>query len=218
MITEIFTPVDDECEQSLINIQNVLSSKSYLAGLGKLSQKYPIPSGFNVITEYERCVYLLTSQEMWHMPDKDKNFMEALDDAVDYLGYPTYEREEAERRMQYFEDTDKSNARRTYVREATKEALNRNRVAEFLLNNFKDVTSDTVDGFIEYDLNGYIEDSFGRLIRAAYFGGLKKWPVSEHLVKCYSIGGFPTGWVGPLAKDGGKSKKCMQILHFGPGA
>jgi len=47
---------------------------------------------------------------------------------------------------------------------------------------------------------------------------LQKWPVSEYLLQCYLIGGFPTGWVGPRPIDGGESDKCMQVLHFGPQA
>jgi len=221
MITEIFSPVDAECEQSLIDIQRVLGSDVYLAGLGKLSIGHVIPKGFNVIKDYERCVYLLNSQEMWDEPDsnrRDQNFAEALDDAVDYLGYPTYDRKEAKRRMQYFKGAEKFSASREYIRETTNKAYDKNGVAEFMLNNFQGATSEKIKEFREYDLNGHIDNCFGRLIRAAYFGGLKKWPVSEHLLKCYSIGGFPTGWVGPLARNGGESKKCMQILHFGPAA
>ena len=218
MITEIIEPVDKDCEKSLRDIQKVLGSDIFLAGLGKRSHEFPIPRGFNVLTDYERCMYLLNSQEMWHEPEQegDKNFAEALDDAVDYLGTLTYDSAEARRRSEYFKG--EFEPIREYIRAVIDKAYVENGVPEFLLKSFKNATPDTVHHFREYGLGGHIENIFGRLIRAAYFGGLRKWPVSKHLLECFSIGGFPVGWVGPLFKDGGKSKNCMQLLHFGPSA
>ncbi len=219
MITEIYTPIDKACEKSLIDIQKVIGSDSFLAGLGVHSNEYPVPNGFNAITDYERCIYLLTSQLMWDKPKKrngDKNFSEVLDDAVDYLGYPAYERDEAKRRKGYFFSRPKTDARHVYLEEITTEACNKNEIVRFLQNNHPDLSQDTVESFVKGNITQSILTCFNIFIRCAYFGGLKKWPLSEYLLKCYSIGGFPTGWVGPLFKDGGQCEVCMQTLHFGP--
>jgi len=222
MFTDIYTPVDEDCENSLIKIQNVLNSDCFLAGLGKVSHEHPIPAGFNVITEFERCIYLLNSQDMWGMLDDerkgDQNFAEALDDAVDYLGYPTYDDPEANRRMKKLKGAENFRQANQYLSDITADAYSRNGILEFLLSNFQNVTSDVVNEFWEYDINGNIEKCFDLILRAAYFGGLKKWPICDKLLECFAIGGFPTGWVGPLARDGGESEKCMQVLHFGPEA
>ena len=69
-----------------------------------------------------------------------------------------------------------------------------------------------IDNFVKV-LEACTQNVFDILIRASFFGGLKKWPVSEHLLECFSTGGFPIGWVG---RKNGKSEKCMQLLHLGP--
>jgi len=221
MITEIYKPIDDECERSLVEIQSVLGSECYLAGLGKVSQDYSIPKGFNVVTDYHRCMYLLTSQSMGDKSSKkrgDKNFADVLDDAIDYLGYPTYERDEASWRMGYFKSLDKFKARDAFVKNIMEEAYERNKIHEFLLGNFKNISPKEVESFVKGHITQSTLTFLDILIRSAYFGGLKKWPVCEHLLRCYSIGGFPTGWVGALPTNGGKSSKCMQLLHFGTAA
>ena len=218
-ITDIYKPIDDSCAESLERIQHVLSSDSYFAGLGNLSTEYPVPKGFNLITDYNRCVYLLTSQLMWDEKDsktRDQNFADVLGDAVDYLGVPAFERYEAKRRQQsYFYPIDKGEKRRSYIAEINKSALEKNGVAEYLAKGILQAAPTETDSFIVL-LESYTQDIFDRLIRAAYFGGLEKWPVCEHLLECFSIGGFPVGWVGSLPRKKGNSRKCMQLLHFGP--
>jgi len=184
-----------------------------------MSTEYPVPKGFNLITEYNRCVYLLTSQQMWdekNSKTRDQNFADVLGHAVDYLGIPAFERDEAIRRKQsYFYPIEKGEKRRSYISEINKNALEKNGVAEYLSKNMLHLSSSETNGFIQL-LEAYSGDIFNRLIRAAYFGGLQKWPICEHLVECFSIGGFPVGWVGSLSKTKGNSRKCMQLLHFGP--
>jgi len=220
MITDIFKPIDDSCNKSLKSIQKALGSDSFLAGLGKLNKDYPIPKGFNVVTDFDRCNYLL-SEEMYEIEDNKEgvqNFTDVLSDSIDYLGYSTYDRNEADRRMRGFEGLETSGAWSEYRTETIMKAYERNGVSEFLLNNFQNATPEAINEFVEYPLFSYIDGCFHRFIRCAYFGGLQKWPVYAHFLKCFSIGGFPTGWVGPMPINGGKSRKCVQILHFGPSA
>ena len=166
-ITDIYKPIDDSCAESLERIQHVLSSDSYFAGLGNLSTEYPVPKGFNLITDYNRCVYLLTSQLMWDEKDsktRDQNFADVLGDAVDYLGVPAFERYEAKRRQQsYFYPIDKGEKRRSYIAEINKSALEKNGVAEYLAKGILQAAPIETDSFIVL-LESYTQDIFDRLI------------------------------------------------------
>ena len=216
MITEILKPIDDSCEKSLKSIHKALESKAFLAGLGKFHKDYPIPSGFNVVTDYDRCNYLL-SENMWEEPDLEgaQNYEDVLLESRDYLGYKTYgDTGEADRRIRNYREN--SSTVSDYIRDTIVTAYDQNGILDFAKRKYKNIPPETINFFIEHPVFNYTNGCFHDLIHCAYFGGLKKWPVYAHLLKCYSIGGFPTGWVGPMPSDGGKSAKCVQILHFGP--
>jgi len=197
----------------------VFGADSFLSGLGENSQEHPIPKVFNAITDFERSIYLLTSQLMWEKPRNkkgDQNFSEVLDNAIDYLGHPTYDRSEAKRRMGYFKSLPQIKARNEFIKEITENSIRQHEIPKFLLSKFKNVSQESVDSYVKGNVTQSTTTCLDLLIRAAYFGGLKKWPVCEYLLRCYSIGGFPTGWIGPLPKNGrGDCEKCMQIVHFG---
>jgi len=219
MITDIYTPIDENCRQSLEAIQNVIDSKSFLAGLGKNHQNHPIPTGFNVITNFERCLYLRTSQQMWEIPDderQDQYFADVLDDAVDYTGFVTFERSEVRHRKSFFRAREKRKQLNDFLYETIKSRYEQHDIADFLLSGFPDANKPSIDDFSSFILPQCTDNCFRLFIRSAYFGGFQRWPVCEYLLQCYQVGGFPTGWVGPLPKHGGESSKCMQLMHFGP--
>jgi len=218
MITDIFTPIDEDCDRSLKDIQSLLDSESFLAGLGNHCHKHTIPNYFKVITDFDRSQYLLLSQEMWDTPTSDRvdqYFTEILDDAVSFTGNSLYDRNEAKRRKSFFRNRDKIKQQGIVVSEKIEDSYKQNNISEFLLNEFSTKKKEHLNEFINSHLKNFTSSCFHVFIRGAYFGGLQNWPVAEHLFQSYLVGGFPTGWVGPLPKNGGKSRECMQLLHFG---
>jgi len=219
MITDIYTPIDESCAKSLKIIQTLIDSDSFLAGLGKHNLEHPVPSGFNIVLEFDRCWYLLTSQDMWgdlDNPDGDQNFVEVIGGAVSFLGTDLYDEEEAKKRER--ECFSEANIKKLneLVIEKVKTSYARNEIPYFLSNQFKKADPELLSVFLNEQLQQFTVSIFNDFIRGAYFGGLQRWPVSEYLLQTYLIGGFPTGWVGPKPIDGGASQNCMHVLHFGP--
>ncbi|MDK1286643.1 hypothetical protein [Pseudoalteromonas umbrosa] len=72
-----------------------------------------------------------------------------------------------------------------------------------------------VHWLFERCLSYVVHANFIMMVDAAILGGLKNSPISQRMLDCYRLGGMPGGWVGPLPKDGGLARDCMELYHLG---
>lgn len=218
MITDIYKPIDSDSQSSLNRIQDLLDSNFFLAGLGRNSPDYPISNKPSVITDFERCIYLMSSQLMHDNYDEDgeQYFPEVLKSATWMTGMDQYDHEQARRRKKLMESDEQMDRLDEYLRSVIQDAYNQHGVREFLATNLANVKNHNLDLYLDNLFPDAMYTCFDGFVRAAYFGGLQTWPVSNHLFECYMIGGLPTGWIGKVPLKGGIAENCLQIIHFGP--
>ena len=211
MINDIYTPIDEACERSLEAMQSVLNSKILFAGLGKLNNNNPLAgSSYNVLLDFDRLSYLLTSQNMWDKPkSNDQYFMDVLDQSVDHYGTAVYEEEEARIRKNQFFQMDKLGDFQDYLYAVMDDSFEKNKIAEFLTNQYPKANAEDLERLISVHIKTFTHDWFDRFIRAAYFGGIKKWPVCDFALQVYANGGFPLdGLVHYLRTMGSANNAC----------
>ena len=216
MIKDFYKSIDEASEASLISIQNLLDSDMLLIGLGKHRARHPITDLKNVISDFDRSDYLMTSQEMWDDPsqeeDGDQFFAGILDEAISNNGYPNFPKEEAKIRSKLLRvDYD---ALDNYIKQVIEEAYEKNEIRETLFTLFKNPSIDGVNRHLNTNYPNVIYTSITRYIRAGFYGGTALWPLCEHLYNSLMNGGVPTGWVGPTYKNGGDPTECLQVINF----
>ena len=218
MLRDFYKPIDEASEVALEKAQELLDSDHLLIGLGKNRNQQPVPSSANVITDFERADYLMTSQEMWDDPTQTENgdqfFSEILREAVSSTGQPKYPRDEARRRSKplrvNYDDLD------IYMKQVIEQAYIKYDVRELLYTLFDNPNIDGIKRHLDVNYPSIIYTCIGSYIRAGFYGGTSSWPFCERLYNTLVNGGVPTGWIGPTLKDGGKPDDCLQMIHFGP--
>ena len=103
-----------------------------------------------------------------------------------------------------------------YLQSVVNNAFLKNDIHNFLSQKFENLGTHDLAAYMEHLYSDAIFSCFYTFIQAAYFEGIESWPVCEQLYECFSIGGLPTGWIGPDPEVNTVTKLCVQIIHFGP--
>lgn len=218
MITDIYKPIDDISRDSLEKVHALVESNVFLAGLGQNCTDFPVPVNFPVITDMERSLYLLTSDEMVDEPAETRQDQFYAD--VGRFPVQTsirYKGQERKRRKAAF--TDKYEVLWEYLDARFVIIFEEHNIIDYLVSvNAESIDAERIPKIVKDVYLSIVSSHIYALVQGSYMDGFDTWPIANHIYACYQTGGITAGWVGPLPDAGGVAQDCMQLLHYGPQA
>lgn len=220
-ITDSFKPIDKCCADTLAKIEALINSESLLAGIGDYSDKFPVSKKYNIVTSFDRAVYLTESQDMCSEDDtsNDQYFPNILDAIIPRYGEPILDYESATSRR----DALNVHFNQDFMDALTKHinsVLEKQNISEFMCKRYIDIEKDRVPAYVFNSIHNTTFTYIETFLVSAYFGGMKEWPVCEYIFECLKDGAFPCGWVGEFPENVAQAyhacRNSLQVLHFGP--
>ncbi|MDK1286640.1 hypothetical protein [Pseudoalteromonas umbrosa] len=204
--------------EDLKEIEAVYTSRTFLSGLFLGSNLPKNIEGIRVYNNVKEVdMRIVTSDEYYNKPNSHpfKHFPHLLEEESGrYLYKAISPDKRKELRTQYKALTTKfANEFGYYVDEVI--ARHTNSETYIKTSVHADMPIRHVQWLFERCVPNVIYANFIMIVEATIFVGLENSPISQRMLDCYRLGGMPGGWVGPLPKDGGLAKDCMELYHLG---
>jgi len=191
-------------------IESLLNSDYFLAGLFlDFAAKFE-SSDYELITDVQAAINLQYSQEIWDMeePWPFQYFASELEDAeseaINYAEYPELKNERLQKAWQHNLNGDFTKSFIDFVRNKL-DAIRH-------VPSLNDKNIDFIDGLIG-EIANLVYCQFHSLINVALIRDYRKSSFYSAMLDIYEQGAIPCGWMGAIPYlNGGDPRKCFAVL------
>lgn len=215
---QLFWSDDPQIQQNLLRLERTLKSPRFLSGLVLSSKLDELAKSFIITTNIVECSKMIGSEEIYDSPKPwaYQCFNEILEEEIGNISYKTLPKELT---LIIKKESIKPNFRtwESIAFQFISDKFHEHNVENTLsvLAKRNEHKLDEITWAYDSVFQSVIDSIVYMLITAACIGGYEKSVVSERMLEAFECGGIPGGWVGPLPKDGGLAKDCLQLFHLG---
>lgn len=218
MIFEIFNAsFSDRLEADLARIEKMLLSPKFLQGIGKNSSEMSVISDVPVITDLVIAHNLMTSQEIWDLPEPwpYQYFVGEVEEAISKHSYGIgMASSERRHRLGLFKENLDSLGSKILSR--LKQVYEQHDIVNFLCQNSSLESKEKLIFYAENSFQNSIEAYIEGMIKVSFLSGLDTSNFFVRMIELFEMGGLPCGWLGGVRyENGADPKECMAMLYFG---